>query len=95
MLSFSEHRDTLKDLMTSNKCSNNERIPLTDIAEELAEKLADLLLESDWDAVLVKKGARSRRSPRCSKTCTPSCRNVCTNMCYWSCEPQYTSSPYY
>ena len=49
MLSFSEHRETLNDLMSSNKCSNDERIPLTDIADDLAEKLADLLLESDWE----------------------------------------------
>ena len=54
MLSFSEHRETLKDLITSNMCSNNERIPLTDIASEMAEEPADVLLESDWE-VLIKK----------------------------------------
>ena len=65
MLSFSEHRDqTLKDLITSNKCSNNERIPLTDIASEMAEEPADVLLESDWKVLIKKvKVARSRRAP--------------------------------
>ena len=65
MLSFSEHRETLKDLITSNKCSKNDRIPLTDIAGEMAEEPADVLLESDWEVLIKKvKVERSRRAPR-------------------------------
>ena len=85
---FSEHREALTDLISSNKCTKEERIPLSDIAEELVDVLAELLLEGGWELTKVEDARTKRAVPNgCTRRCYPSCRNVCTNRCYWDCEP--------
>ena len=78
----------LKDLISSNKCTKEERIPLSDIAGELADALAELLQEGGWELTNVEDGRTKRAVPNgCTQRCYPSCRNVCTKRCHWDCEP--------
>lgn len=87
-IKFSEHREVLKDLISSNKCTKEERIPLSEIAEELVDVLAELLLEGGWELTKVENARTKRAVPNgCTRRCYPNCRNVCTKQCYWDCEP--------
>ena len=84
----------LLEMMLSSGCAAEDRVKLSDIAEQFAE----FILEKMAGKKQVKqvkqeremaKPRRKKRWDDCVPHCTRSCKNVCTNDCWSSSDSSY------
>ena len=90
----------LLEMMLSSGCVAEDRVKLSDIAEQFAEFILEKMAGKNREKQVKqeKEMAKPRRKKRwddCVPHCTRNCRNVCTNDCWWSCDGGRCEFPYY
>ena len=86
------------EMMLSSRCAAEDRVKLSDIAEQFAEflleKKAGRKQEKQARQEREADKPRKKRAPGCSRRCSNKCRPVCTRECYWDCDFEKYCSDY-
>lgn len=77
-------------MILSNGCAREDRLGMSDIAEQFAEFLLVKLAGRKQDRHARQETEvdtpRKRRAPQCTQQCSRTCRPVCTRNCWWDCD---------